>query len=189
MLGILQGLAMPVFSGKVARDRGPAGLRPLCLITLIALVIQFVLGIILNLYVTIPDYSHASYIQEIEKAPGVLTAHALVGLVLLGTAVALLIQAIALRAPAILTLLATGLAALMGAFIAGEVFVDNGADTASLWMSVLTGVALASYIGVQALAVTHAGRGRPGPVSPHRAAAHPAAAHRGHRRHGVGTGD
>jgi hypothetical protein len=28
----------------------------------------------------------------------------------------------------------------------------NGADTASLWMSLLTGVVLASYTGVQALA-------------------------------------
>jgi hypothetical protein len=145
---------MPIFSGKVARDRGPAGLRPLCLIVLIALVVQFVLGTILNLYVEIPDFAHATYIQEIEKAPGFLTAHALVGLVLLAAAVLLLIQAAALRAPVIVTMLATGLAALLGAFIAGEIFVKNGADTASLWMSLLTGVALTTYIGVQALAGT-----------------------------------
>src|SRR6266567_3234384 len=144
MLGVLRGLLMRVLPGKVARSRGTAGLRPLSLIALIGLVIQFVLGIILNLYVAVPDYSHASYIQEIEKAPAFLTAHSLVGLVLLVTAVLLLIQAIALRAPAIITLLATGLAALLGAFIAGEVFVKNGTDTASLWMSILTGVALAS---------------------------------------------
>ena len=31
--------------------------------------------------------AHASYIQEIATAPGLLTAHALVGLVLLGAAV------------------------------------------------------------------------------------------------------
>ncbi len=154
MLGTIRGFIMPIFSGKIARSRGPAGLRPLCLIALIGLVIQFVLGIIVNLYVAIPDYSHASYIQEIEKAPAFLTAHALVGLVLLVTAAALLIQAIALRAPAIITLVATGLAALLGAFIAGEVFVKNGADTASLSMSILTGLPLASYLGVQALAAT-----------------------------------
>jgi thiol:disulfide interchange protein len=127
-------------------------LRPLCLVALIALVIQLVLGTILNLYVTIPDYSHASYVQEIAKAPGYLTVHALVGLTLLGTAVLLIVQAAALRAAAIITLLATGLAAMLGAFIAGEVFVRSGTDTASLWMSLLTGVALASYIGVQAVA-------------------------------------
>jgi hypothetical protein len=154
MLGMLQGLCMPIFSGKVARDRGPAGLRPLCLIVLIALVVQFVLGTILNLYVEIPDFSHATYIQEIEKAPGFLTAHALVGVVLLAAAVLLLIQAAALRAPVLVTMLTTGLAALLGAFIAGEIFVKNGADTASLWMSLLTGVALTTYIGVQALAGT-----------------------------------
>jgi hypothetical protein len=187
MLGILQGLVMPVFSGKVARDRGLAGLRPLCLLALIALVIQFVLGSILNLYVAIPDYSHASYVQEIAEAPGFLTAHALVGLVLLGAAVLLIIQAISLRAPAIITLLATGLAALLGAFIAGEVFVKNGADTASLWMSIFTGVALASYIGVQAIAGvvsrTHAGPAWPG------AAQHQAASQPGRLRAGLDTGD
>jgi hypothetical protein len=193
MLGILQGLVMPIFSGKAARARGPAGLRPLCLVALIALVIQFVLGIILNLYVTVPDYSRASYIQEIERAPGFLTAHALVGLVLLGTAVLLLIQAIALQALALITLLVTGLAALLGAFVAGEVFVKNGADTASLWMSILTGVALASYIGVQALAGgvsrTPAGRARPGPPAPHPAAKHSAPSQPGHLRPGLDTGD
>jgi hypothetical protein len=151
MLAMLQGLVLPIFSARVARSRGPAGLRPLCLVALVALVIQLVLGTILSLYVTIPDYSHASYVQEIAKAPGYLTAHALVGLILLGTAVLLLVQAAALRAAAIITLLATGLAALVGAFIAGEVFVRSGADTASLWMSLLAGLALASYIGVQAV--------------------------------------
>ncbi len=185
MLGTIRGLITPIFSGKVARSRGPAGLRPLCLIALIGLVIQFVLGIILNLYVAIPDYSHASYIQEIEKAPALLTAHALVGLVLLVAAVLLLIQAIALRSSAIITLLAAGLAALLGAFIAGEVFVKNGANTASLWMSILTGVALASYIGVQAMAgattraPAGAGQARPQPAAP------PA----GRLRTGLDTGD
>jgi hypothetical protein len=158
MFTMLQGLVTPIISGKAARERGPAGLRPLCLVALIALVIQFVLGTILNLYVTIPDYSRASYLQEIEKAPAYLTAHALVGLVLLGTAVLLLFQAAALRAPAIITLLATGLAALLGAFIAGEAFVKDGADTSSLWMSLLTGIALTSYISVQAMIATAARR-------------------------------
>jgi hypothetical protein len=151
MPGIKRGLIAPIVSSEAAKARGPAGLRPLCLVALIGLVIQFVLGIVLNLYVEIPDFSHSGYIQEIQKAPGFLTAHALVGLVLLVAGVLLLIQAIALRAAVFVALLATGLAALLGAFIAGEVFVKNGADTYSLWMSLLTGVALASYIGVQAL--------------------------------------
>jgi hypothetical protein len=158
---------MPILSGKVARDRGLAGLRPLCLIALIALVIQFVLGSILSLYVELPDYSHASYIQEIEKAPAFLTAHALVGLVLLATGVLLLIQAITLRAPVVVALVGAGLAALLGAFIAGEVFVKNGTDTASLWMALLTGLALASYIGVQAVTgMATAGRPRRSRTSP-----------------------
>src|ERR1700745_2548379 len=120
MPGMKSGFLAPIVSGQVPRARGPAGPRPLCLVALMGLVIQFVLGIVLNLYVEVPDFSHASYIQEIEKAPGFLTAHALVGLVLLAAGVLLLVQAIALRSAVIVTLLATGLAALLGAFIAGE---------------------------------------------------------------------
>jgi|SRR5215469_4054675 len=150
MLKTLWGFALSLISGGHARSRGAVTLRPMCLIALIGLVIQFALGTILNLYVMIPPAEQRSgYLREIETAPGFLTAHALVGLVLLGTAGLLLISAIAMRHATFIALVAMGLAALLGAFIAGEVFVKNSSASASLWMAILTGVALICYISLQ----------------------------------------
>ena len=44
-----------------------------------------------------------------------------------------------------------GLVALLGAFAAGEVFARNGSSSASLSMAILTAVALACYISLQAI--------------------------------------
>ena len=139
-------------SGKHARALGRPGLRWICLVTLIGLVIQFALGMILNLYIMIPAAdAHASWLQEIKTAPAFLTAHALVGLLLLAAGGILMLRAIALRDMVLITSTAAGLAALLGAFAAGEVFVKNGESSASLSMAILTGVALVCYIGLQAI--------------------------------------
>ena len=157
MFGMLRGRRMPMhllsgLSGKRARALGRPGLRWICLVALIGLVIQFALGMILNLYIMIPAADvHASWLQEIKTAPAFLTAHALVGLLLLAAGGILMLRAIALRDMVLITSTAAGLAALLGAFAAGEVFVKNGESSASLSMAILTGVALVCYIGLQAI--------------------------------------
>jgi hypothetical protein len=143
---------MPILSSAHARRKGGAGLRWICLVLLIGLIIQFALGMILNLYGTIPAAdARASYLQEIETAPGMLTAHALLGLLVLAAAAILLLRAIALRDLRVITLVVAGLVALLGAFAAGEVFVKNGENSASLSMAILTGAALLCYAGLQAI--------------------------------------
>jgi hypothetical protein len=145
---------MPVFSTANARRMGRDGLYWACLVVLIGLVVQIVLGMILNLYITIPAAdARASYLREIETAPGMLTAHTLVGLLLLAAASILLLRAIALRDMAVIALAASGLAALLGAFAAGEVFVRNGERSASLSMAILTDVALLCNICLQAIII------------------------------------
>jgi len=156
MFAMLRGYFMPfftvIFSAGHARARGRAGLRWICLIALFGLVVEFALGMILNLYIMIPAAdARASYLREIENAPGFLTAHAMVGLLLLATASILLLRAIALRAMVLITPAAAGLTALLGAFAAGEVFVKNSDSAASMSMAILTGVALVCYIGLQAI--------------------------------------
>jgi hypothetical protein len=152
MVQMLRQRLMPILSTAHARRKGRAGLRWICLVLLIGLIIQFALGMILNLYGTIPAAdARASYLQEIETAPGMLTAHALLGLLVLATAAILLLRAIALRDMAVITLVVAGLAALLGAFAAGEVFVKNGEDSASLSMAILTAAALLCYTGLQAI--------------------------------------
>jgi hypothetical protein len=157
MFETLRGRRMPVhllsgLSGERARALGRPGLRWICLVALIGLVIQFALGMILNLYIGMPAAdAHASWLREIKTAPAFLTAHALVGLVLLAAGGILLLRAIALRDKVVITPTAAGLAALLGAFATGELFVKNSQNSASLSMAILTGVALVCYIGLQAI--------------------------------------
>jgi quinol-cytochrome oxidoreductase complex cytochrome b subunit len=147
MSGLARRLPFRIIAGRHARLRGSEGLRGSCLTALIALVAQFTLGMILNLYVTVPSSdAHASYLQEVEAGPFALTVHALLGVLLICAAVVLLVRAIGIGNPAITALAAMGLSAILGAFAAGEIFVRNGQNSASLWMALLTGVALVSYI-------------------------------------------
>ena len=152
MFEMLQERLMPVLSTANARRMGRAGLRQPCLIILTGLVVQLALGMVLNLYIAIPPAApRTSYLQEIETAPGMLTAHALVGLLVLATAGILLLRAIALRDMVVIAPVAAGLTALLGAFAAGEVFVRNDKSNASLSMAILTCVALLCYICLQAI--------------------------------------
>ena len=145
-----------------------ARLRQLSVTMLVMLVIQYGLGIILNLYVEVPaSDAHAGILTEIATAPPVLTVHAVLGIALIGTGVLLVARAVGVRDRLLAVLATAGLTALGGAFGAGEIFVRNGQDTASMAMAILTGMALLCYIGTLTLA-TAAGREdgapRPAPV-------------------------
>ena len=145
-------LLSPIIGGRHARLRGSAGLRGVCLTTLIALVAQFGLGMILNLYVPVPSSdAHAGYLQQVRTAPFALTVHALLGILLICAAVVLLIRAIGVGNRVMAGLAATGLGAILGAFAAGEAFVRNGKSSESLWMAILTGIALVCYISALGL--------------------------------------
>jgi hypothetical protein len=145
--------ARPIISGTHARRHGLKLLRGACLVTLAAIAVQFSLGMILNLYVQVPSSdAHAGWLQEIETAPAVLTAHAVLGLLLLGGAAIVAIQAIVVRHGALIVVATAGIVALIGAFAAGEEFVKDGSDGASLTMALLASVALVCYVVVQAIA-------------------------------------
>lgn len=143
---------MPIFSAEKARRMGRAGLRQVCVIALTGLVIQLALGMILNLYVALPATdARVSYLREVETAPAMLTVHALVAVGLLATAGIMLLRAVALRDTAVIALVAAGLAAMLGAFASGELFVRSDADSASMSMAILTSVALLCYVSLQAI--------------------------------------
>jgi hypothetical protein len=117
------------------------------------LTLQYGLGMILNFYVEVPAAdAHAGIVTEITTAPLALTAHALLGVALVGTAILAVARAVALRDRLLAVLAAAGLAAIVGAFVAGEMFVKNGQDSTSFAMAMLTGAALLSYVAL--LAVT-----------------------------------
>jgi lysylphosphatidylglycerol synthetase-like protein (DUF2156 family) len=154
MFEMLQERIMPIFSAEQARRMGRGGLHPACMVALTGLVIQLALGMVLNLYIAMPAAdARVSYLREVETAPVMLTVHALVAVLLLATAGLMLLRAIALRDKAVIAFVTAGLAALLGAFAAGELFVRNGADGASLSMAILTSVALLCYVYLEAIIV------------------------------------
>jgi hypothetical protein len=154
MFEMIQAHVMPIFSAENARRTGRAGLHLACLVALTGLVVQLALGMILNLYVEMPAAdARASFLREVETAPAMLTAHALVALLLLATAGIMLLRAIALRDRAVIALVAAGLAALLGAFASGEVFVRDNQSGASLSMAILTSAAFLCYVYLQAVII------------------------------------
>jgi len=149
------GLDKLVAPGRHTRRSGRPGLRRVCVAALILLVVQYGLGIFLNLYVSVPAAdAHAGFFQEIATAPMALTVHALLGLALIGAAILLVARAIGERDRLLAMLATAGLTAIGGAFGAGEIFVKNGQAGASLAMAVLTGMALLCYVGVLVIATT-----------------------------------
>jgi hypothetical protein len=132
---------------------GPASLGRDCLVTLIALVVQFGLGMILNLFISVPPAdAHAGFLKEVRTAPFGLTLHAVLGTFLICAAIVLVTGAIRAKDRLMIALAATGLLAIIGAFAAGELFVRDGGDGVSLSMALLTGVALVSYASALARA-------------------------------------
>ena len=129
-----------------ARPRRP-GVRRVSAVALVMLVLQYGLGMILNFYVGVPAAdAHASIFTEIATAPLALTAHALLGVTLVGTAILAVARAMRLGDRPLAVLAAAGLAAIVGAFVAGEMFVKNGQDSTSFAMAMLTGAALLCYV-------------------------------------------
>jgi hypothetical protein len=123
-----------------------AGLRQASLAALVLLVIQYGIGIGINLYVTVPAADHGHSIgTAISNGPGVLAAHIVIGLLLILAAAALVVQAIRARHPGLIVTSVIGLLALVGAAAQGAAFVSNARPSASMTMAVLTGVALLSY--------------------------------------------
>jgi hypothetical protein len=143
----MAGGVVRVASGKHTRRTELEGVRRVSLAALVMLVVQYGLGIILNLYIAVPaSDAHAGLMQEIASGPLMLTLHALLGLALIGAALVLLVRAVRLQDRVIAVLAATGLTAIGGAFASGEIFVRDGQSGASLAMALLTGVALLCYI-------------------------------------------
>jgi hypothetical protein len=149
-----------VAPGRHIRRAGLEGVRRVSVAALIMLVVQYGLGIVLNLYIAVPvSGAHAGLMQEIASGPFLLTVHALLGLTLIVAALVLLVRAVRLGDRVIAVLAAAGLTAIGGAFASGEIFVRNGQSTASLAMALLTGVALLCYIGALAWVGTAGRRG------------------------------
>lgn len=118
-----------------------AALRGNCMGAAVLLIVQFGLGIGLNLYVTLPPGE--SFFGTVSSS-WVLVVHAIVALALLGAAISALVRAIRVRRAVAFT--AAGLAAILVAAGAGASFAGSQSDGASLTMALATAVAMFCYL-------------------------------------------
>jgi hypothetical protein len=106
------------------------------------LIIEFVLGIIYNLYGTAPT---AKKSIGLFSSP-VLALHVILAVLLLIAAIGQLIRAIGTRHRLSVWMSALGLVGILGAGFAGLGFTGNGAAGASLGMALAFAVSLAAYV-------------------------------------------
>jgi hypothetical protein len=140
--------AAPARAGLPARQR--AALRGASFGALVMLIVQFALGILVNLYVTVPPADHgSSFLTAIGAAlshgPAALAVHAGLGLLIILAAVGLLVRALQARHTAVAVLSVAGLLAIIGAAVSGARFVADGANSTSLAMALTTAVAMLCY--------------------------------------------
>ena len=125
---------------------GLARLRLASLVALTLVVAQYVIGMYVNLYATIPQADHGHGLGTvISNGPVMLSIHAVLGLLLGLGALSVLVRAVRSRRPAVIAWSATGLLALVLAAAAGAGFTSTGDRAGSMAMAVLTGVALLCY--------------------------------------------
>ena len=122
------------------------------------LLVQFVLGMVVNLFVTIPakhpgaqpaDYfagAAASIGWAIPHGGGWLAAHVALGLALIVAGIAALALAIRSRRSGPISTAAIGFAAVLGAAFNGASFLNYDHDISSLIMAVCFALALGCYI-------------------------------------------
>lgn len=118
-----------------------ATLRGNCMGAAVLLIVQFALGMGLNLYVTLP--AGRSFFATVFSS-AVLAGHAIVALALLGAAISALVRAIRVRRAVAFT--AAGLAAILVAAGAGASFAGNQSNGASLTMALATAAAMFCYL-------------------------------------------
>ncbi|MGP8000047.1 MAG: hypothetical protein ACLPKI_22440 [Streptosporangiaceae bacterium] len=146
-------------SGTSVASRPAAGTRPstdeifrrASLGTAVALLVQYGLGMWVNLYATVPAADRgggefAAIGRALSHGPAGLAAHASLGLLLLIGSVVPLVRAVTARRPAFIVTSGLSLLAILGAAGSGAAFVNTGANGASLGMALLTAVALGCQV-------------------------------------------
>jgi hypothetical protein len=130
-----------------AADRRLERLRGASLGAAVMLVIQFGLGIGVNLYVTLPAAGPGGRgIGQALSNGALLAAHAVLGLLLVVTAVSLLVRAIIARHRPVIVASAVGLLAIVAAAGYGASFVNSSQNATSLGMALATAVAMLAYL-------------------------------------------
>lgn len=145
------GSAAPAAALGRSAARGGRGLRINSFSAAVMLLIEYGLGIWVNLYAQIPATDHgkgtfAAFGAAVAHGPVGLALHALLGTLLLVTAIALIVRAALARKAAATVIGAVAFLAVAAAWLSGARFVGDAAGGASFGMAIATGVALLSYV-------------------------------------------
>lgn len=133
--------------GSAAAPAGLARLRRGSVAVLVLLVLEYGIGMYVNLYVTVPRTDHGGDMgTAIANGPAALSLHAVIGLLLGLGALGLLVQAVMVRHKGAIAFSAIALFALAMAAVTGAAFTSTGQPADSMAMSVLTGVGLLCYV-------------------------------------------
>lgn len=126
------------------------GLRANALAGLIMLLIEYSLGISVNLYSTLPAADtgrtlFAGLGAAVANGPVLVTLHALLGTLLLITGIAAVVRASRIGRRPLIVLSGTALLATLLAWLSGSAFVGHQKAAASLAMALAAAVAILCY--------------------------------------------
>jgi hypothetical protein len=137
--------------GARTAARGTSGLRANSLAAVVMLLIQYGLGMWVNLYALLPASDHgrgvfAAFGAAVANGPVALAVHALLGTLLLVTSIAAIVRAAVARNAACIAISAVAFLAIVAAWLSGARFVGDTSSSASFGMAVATAVALLGYV-------------------------------------------
>jgi hypothetical protein len=134
------------FVARSVSDAAVARIRRGSLAVLVLVVLEYGIGMYVNVYATVPRADHGRDLgSAIANGPAVLSAHAVIGLLLGLGALGVLARAVMARHPGAIAASAVGLFAQAFAAVTGASFTSSGDPVDSMGMSVLTGVGLLCY--------------------------------------------
>ena len=125
-------------------------LRGNCFGAIVMLLVQYGLGMWVNLYGHLPASDHGANIatgfaRAVSKGPIALSIHAIVGVLLILSAAAALVRAIQIRRPTFVGAALVGLVSIVAAAFTGARFVGSMSDSASITMTIAAGIAIGAY--------------------------------------------
>jgi len=131
---------------RTAATAGRARLRRGSLAVLVLVVVEYGIGMYVNVYAAVPRADHGgSLASAISNGPAALSIHAVIGLLLGLGALGVLLQAVLARHWGVTASSALGLFALAFASVTGTSYTSTGDAADSMAMSVMTGVATLCY--------------------------------------------
>jgi hypothetical protein len=147
-----------MIDSNAAQARGTAAhagqldiVRRMSLGMALALLVQYALGMVVNLYVTVPARDQGGGIltavgRAFANGPAAVAIHAGLGLLLIAGAISLVVRSARSRHRPLIWLSAVSLLSILGAALNGAAFVNSGDNGPSLGMAMLTAVALACSV-------------------------------------------